>query len=303
MSNDDLVLLLEKVSETRIKSHIQQLEGVRHWQSNPEGLTRAENYILASFEKMGYQTILQPIVENEIEYHNVLVKKISNRFSERWIFIIAHFDTEIDSPGADDNASGVAVMLEIANILRNVFLDRSIMFAAVNLEENCYFGDQKDSLRGSRILVDFIKQQDWQVEAVLNLETIGIAGDEILQKAPEGIPIQFPEKGDFIFIIGSQASTKLVDTFQKVIRDNHITLPCFPIVVPGKGEVLPDSRRSDHAHFWDADIPAVMITDSANFRSPLYHTPGDKLESLNIPFTSNVCRAALGVVVELAKGT
>jgi hypothetical protein len=92
----------------------------------------------------------------------------------------------------------------------------------------------------------------------------------------------------------------LVQGFEQAIERYGLTLPCQTMVVPGAGEALPDSRRSDHASFWDEGYRAIMITDTTNFRSPHYHLPGDTMETLNIPFAGQVCRATGGLVAELA---
>jgi hypothetical protein len=77
-------------------------------------------------------------------------------------------------------------------------------------------------------------------------------------------------------------------------------LPYFPLVVPGNGEILPDTRRSDHAPFWDLGYKAIMVTDTANFRTPHYHQTSDTLDTLNLDFAVNVCRATAGLIMELA---
>ena len=80
----------------------------------------------------------------------------------------------------------------------------------------------------------------------------------------------------------------------------QIPLSYYPMVVPGNGEVLPDTRRSDHAAFWDQGYQAIMLTDTANFRNPNYHQPGDTLETLNLAFTTEVCRAGGALAIDMA---
>ena len=85
--------------------------------------------------------------------------------------------------------------------------------------------------------------------------------------------------------------------FAQAVRQHAIPLPVVPFVVPGNGELFVDTRRSDHASFWDQGYQAVMLTDTANFRSPHYHQPSDTLATLNVPFAAEVCRAVVALVV------
>ena len=132
------------------------------------------------------------------------------------------------------------------------------------------------------------------------LETIAYAGKQVVQKMPDGLPLKLPEAGDFIGLVGNEASRGLVGAMMQAIGCYRIPLLAVPLVVPGNGEILPDTRRSDHAPFWDRGYPAVMVTDTANFRSPHYHQPTDTLDTLNLPFAAEVCRAVAATVVDLA---
>ena len=104
-------------------------------------------------------------------------------------------------------------------------------------------------------------------------------------------------------MVGNEDSRRLVYGFVQAVERYQLSLPCLPIAVPGTGELLPDSRRSDHAPFWDHGYQAIMITDTTNFRSPHYHLPGDKLETLNLQFAAKVCRATGGLILEIARCT
>jgi len=101
-------------------------------------------------------------------------------------------------------------------------------------------------------------------------------------------------------VVGNQHSANLVQGFIKSIEQNEIALPYFPFVVPGNGEILPDTRRSDHAPFWDLGYKATIVTDTANFRMPYYHQVSDTLETINLEFAANVCRATAGLLINLA---
>jgi hypothetical protein len=110
-----------------------------------------------------------------------------------------------------------------------------------------------------------------------------------------------PAKGDFIALVGNEQSRELVNGFAKSIERQLLLLPYVKLVVPGNGELLPDSRRSDHAAFWDEGYRAIMVTDTTNFRNPHYHRSSDTPETLNLEFAAKVCSATAGLLAELAE--
>jgi len=296
--------LLAQVSADRIREHIRALEGVRHRVTAPEALQRAADYIHGSLRALPYEVELHPFAFDGREYHNIIATRRGAGQPGRRVLVIAHYDTVDNSPGADDNASSVAVVLELARVLRGVEFERTVQFAAVSLEERQQQEGLLDeaALFGSRALAAEAQEQGWEIEGVIVLDTIAYAGKEVVQATPDGLPIKLPEVGDFIGAIGNEASSGLVTAFMQAVSRHQIALPVLPLVVPGNGEVLPDARRSDHAPFWDRGYRAIMLTDTANFRSPHYHKPSDTLETINVPFVAEVCRAVGATVVELAGG-
>jgi hypothetical protein len=292
---------LAQISETRIRAHVAALEGVRHPLVAPEALERAADYIEAELAALGYAVETHRFPAHGREFRNLLATIPGTRQPEARVLVVAHYDTVEDSPGADDNGSGVAGLLELARVLRPLRFGRTVQLVAVNLEENQeQEGEPKLSTVGSRALAVDARALGWQIEGVLVLESIAYAGADLAQTAPAGLPLAMPERGDFLAVVANQASAGLVAAFDRAVARHGIPLPLFPLVVPGKGEALRDTRRSDHAPFWDEDYPAVMLTDTANFRNPNYHQPGDTLDTLNLAFTAEVCRAVGGVVAELA---
>ena len=291
---------LAAVSVPRIRSHIQALEGTRHPLAAPEALERAADYIRDSLRSFGYEMAEHLFADEGREYRNIIATSRGNRYPDERVIVMAHYDTVATTPGADDNASGVAVLLELAAVLAPLRFERSVLFVGVNLEENARNGDHASGLRGSRALAAHARENGWAIEGVIVLESVGFAGDGVAQTAPSGIPIKAPEVGNFIAVVGNEDSLPLVECFARAIERHRLSLPYLPVVVPGAGELLPDSRRSDHAPFWDRGYKAVMVTDTTNFRSPHYHGPSDTLETLDLEFAANVCRVAGGVVIEAA---
>jgi len=106
-----------------------------------------------------------------------------------------------------------------------------------------------------------------------------------------------PTVGNFLAVIGNQSSSSLTMAVEQAMISH---LPVVPLIVPGHGELLPDTRRSDHTPFWEAGFPAVMLTDTANFRNPHYHRPTDTIETLNLGFMAAVADGVAAAIMELA---
>ena len=301
MSGHEVNGLLALVSPDRIHAHIRLLEGVRHPVVAPQALQQAADYIHASLHSLKYKVEPHLFNEGGHEYQNIIATRHGVRHPGKRLLIVAHYDTVEDSPGADDNASGVAVLLELARVLQPVEFDHTVQFVAVNLEEQQREGSLDEAcLCGSRALASDAAEQGWDIEGVIVLETVAYAGKQHAQTTPDGLPLKLPEVGDFIGLVGNEASRGLVEAILQAIGRYRIPLPAVPFVVPGNGEMLPDTRRSDHAPFWDKGYQAVMVTDTANFRNPHYHKPTDTLDTLNLPFAAEVCRAVAATVLDLA---
>lgn len=291
--------LLKQVSVDRIREHIRVLEGVRHPVAAPEALERAADHIYSTLHSLSYD--VRPLLFSfgGREYRNIIATRVGTRKPDERLLVAAHYDTVEGSPGADDNASGVAALLEMARVLESVEFGRTVQFAAVGLEERQRQGPFDEAgLWGSRALAVEAERQNWQIAGVIVLEMIAYAGPSIVQKGPPGLPIILPEYGDFIGVIGNATSSGLVEVFVQAAKRHQPELPIVPLVVPGNGEILAETRRSDHAPFWDRGYRAIMLTDTADFRSPHYHQPTDTLDTLNLPFAAEVCRAVAGMIVD-----
>jgi Zn-dependent M28 family amino/carboxypeptidase len=285
----------------RIRDHIQALEGVRHPVTAPVFLDQTADYIVSHLTMAGYELSEQHVPSNGHLFRNVIATRNGlGRQNER-VVLLAHYDTVAGSPGADDNASGVAVLLEIATLLAPLRFERTIHFIAVTLEENEDSNDSDSGTRGSRVLAAHARENGWDIASVVVLESVAYAGKDVVQTVPPGVPVPVPETGDFVALVGNERSRELVDGFAQQIERQQIDLPYVTLVVPGNGETLPDSRRSDHAPFWDEGYRAIMVTDTTNFRNPHYHRSSDMLETLNLEFAAKVCSATAGLLIEMSR--
>lgn len=291
---------LAAVSAERIGKHIMRLEGIRHPAVAPAALQQARLYIHDTLQCLGYPVEQQRFAYQGGEFANVIATKKGILTPERRVLVVAHFDTVSVSPGADDNASGVAVLLELATVFKTLSFDKTVQFIGVDLEEN---GDESVSgtgTRGSRALAARAREENWDIEGVLVLESVAFASEAARQTVPPGLPLEVPAQGDFLAVIGNERSRGLVQGFGQAVGRYGVSLPLVSLVVPGNGELFGDTRRSDHAPFWDRDFKAVMLTDTTNFRNPHYHQPSDTLETLNLAFAAEVCKAVAGMVLDLA---
>ena len=273
------------------------LVGERHPHSAPEALARAAAYVAAQFAGFQWTTTRQSFRAWGKSYSNILaVKAPAGRpAKERQapLLIGAHYDTVMASPGADDNASALAVLLEVADQLRYTGVTRPVWLAAFCLEEQ--------GLLGSRAFALHLKQAGQPLYGAIVLECVGYVSHEAgSQGTPPGVPIAVPTVGNFLGIIGNEASRDLIAAVERSARSAAPAMPTLALAVPGRGEALPDVRRSDHAAFWDEGYPAVMLTDTANFRNPHYHLPSDTLDTLDLGFIEAVSRTVAASVVELA---
>ncbi len=276
--------------------HLRALIGERHPTASPAALRQAEDYLADQFRMFGLGVSTHPFEALGGTYRNVIgTRSVSTPSPESAapLIIAAHYDTVRGSPGADDNASALAVMLEVAHCLRGVELAREVRFIAFCLEE--------EDLLGSLAYASWLRESKQEIAGAIVLECVGYAkSEEGSQRKPSGVPIAVPSAGDFLAIVGNQASVRLAAAIEGAAKACVPDLKTVTLTVPGNGELLPDTRRSDHAAFWHYGFPAAMLTDTANFRNPHYHRPTDTLDTLNLEFMEQVAAAVTAAAIDLA---
>jgi aminopeptidase YwaD len=275
-------------------AHLRILVGERHPLSSPARLQQAERYLHDQFSEAGLAVTTHEFEALGGIYRNVIgvahPPLEQDQPAQPPLIVAAHYDTVPGSPGADDNTSALAVLLDVAHRITQTSLNRPVHFIAFCLEE--------EDLLGSRAYVTHLTETRKSVHGAIILECVGYARDEEgSQSIPPGVPIAVPTVGNFLAVIGNQSSSSLTMAVEQAMRPH---LPVVPLIVPGNGELLPDTRRSDHTPFWEAGLPAVMLTDTANFRNPHYHRPTDTIETLNLDFMAAVTDAVTAAAVELA---
>ncbi|HWQ69904.1 MAG TPA: M20/M25/M40 family metallo-hydrolase [Patescibacteria group bacterium] len=267
--------IVEAVSERGIRTHLERLVGPRDPFEGHAGMEAAADAIAEILRGFDLQ-VVEDRFRCEGRWYRNLIALHQGSSRNGQVLIIAHYDTVPNSPGADDNASGVAGLLEVAGTLARHRFAHDLLFIAFPLEE---YGNP-----GSAYYVDQAKASGAPIAGVFDLEMIGYTGPT--QTVPPGI--QAPAVGDFIGVVGNRRSERLVALFKEAAVLVAPSLPVQGLVVEGNGEHVPFVRQSDHAPFWDAGYPAVMITDTAFLRNPHYHLPTDTLDTLDLRFLRQV---------------
>lgn len=256
----------------------------------PDNLKKTESYIESFFRGAGLPTSLQTYAYRDITVANVIAQLDFCPHPSRRFILGAHYDSVAGTVGADDNASAVAVMLETARRLAalrgKVELDLSVIFVAFALEEPPVYATR---FMGSVVYATQLKSERVSIDGMLCLEMVGYT---CRQPGCQGYPfplmfMNYPKEGNFIGVIGNFAARDLTRSLDRAFRRNP-ELPVVTLTVPFNGWVMPPVRLSDHASFWDRGFKAVMITDSAFYRNPYYHTTEDTLDKLDFGFMAEL---------------
>lgn len=279
--------------QDRLRAHVSALAGERHPVSSPVALAQAAGYLADRFQHLGLALSAHAFDAHGRTFRNVVATRPGTDRAAPPLLIAAHYDTVAGSPGADDNASGLAVLLETARNLTGRPLAREVRFVGFCLEE--------ESLLGSRAYAAHLRETHQPILGMVALECVGYANTRPgSQRVPTGVPIPVPTTGDFLGVIGNNAAAPLIEALTQAASGLVPALTTVPLLVPGRGESLPDTRRSDHAAFWDRDYPALMLTDTADFRNPHYHRPTDTIETLDFIFMEQVAECLTAATLRLA---
>lgn len=251
--------------------------GPRSYQDRANLAAGAE-LIERRFASIGYTATSQPYRVGDLAVRNVMAERRGTEQPDRVIVVGAHYDSVVGSPGADDNASGVAVLLELARLHAETPFRKTVRFVAFTLEEPPFFRSRH---MGSRVYVRSLKERGEQVEAMLCLESVGYYSQE---KKSQSFPFlvfwlrwRYPTTGNFITIVSNADSQPL----QTQVRDALKARMRVPVETYTGPWWVPGVDWSDHGSFWNEGYPAVMLTDTALFRNPHYHRSTDQPETLD----------------------
>jgi Zn-dependent M28 family amino/carboxypeptidase len=240
-------------------------------------LNKAADYIEGKFRFYGCTVKRQPFNYQGNIYYNIICEIKGSKESKDGILVVgAHYDTVIDTPGADDNASGVAGLLELARLTVSKPLQKTVRFVAFTLEEPPIFMTKN---MGSYIYAKSLKEEKIRVYGMISLEMLGYYSD---RKGSQYYPFPlfrwfYPDKGNFIAFVGNISSRSFTMRVKKLFK----SASAIPVESLNAVSIIPGVNFSDHWGFWEFGFPAFMITDTAFYRNPNYHAPGDTAETLD----------------------
>ena len=254
-------------------------------------LERAAEYIETELTSCGYPVRRQSFGCYGKEVRNLIIE---NPGREKEIIVVgAHYDTVPGTPGADDNASGVAVLLELARLFQKRDSRKTLVLAALVNEEPPFYGSPN---MGSMVCAGQLKDQGAPIEVMLSLEMVGYFGRDIVQRYPlPGMKLFYPRTGDFIGVVGNFASRRPVSRIRRGIK-KFSTLRARSLTAP---EFFGGINLSDNASFWAHGFRAVMVTDTSFFRNRHYHQESDTIDTLNFDQMAEVVKGLYFTLLNL----
>jgi aminopeptidase YwaD len=285
---------MTKISRSSLEKHLQAVACLRNPFENPENLKAVEKYIQKNLEGSGYKITADPFRFEGGEFSSWIASR-EGAAEIPELIVGAHFDAVPGSPGADDNASGVAALLEIARAAAESHCPRNIHFVAFHLEEYGMAGSQAYVHKRKEVLKR--AQKNGTFQGMLSLEMIGYTSKEKgSQNMPALLRPFYPNTGDFLALVGDSGSGALLTAARTAFSQNG--LPVETLNVPLRGNLFPEVRLSDHSPFWDAGLPALLVTDTSFFRNPHYHLKNDTPGTLDTEFLTKVAEGVLNFLLK-----
>ncbi|MBD1898625.1 M28 family peptidase [Trichocoleus sp. DQ-A3] len=264
-----------------LRSHLTQIVRDRDPYFASSGHFYVQHYIREQLQQWGTVETHEFSIRGQNHQNLILNLPAATNNQKPPILIGAHYDAAPGTPGADDNATGVAALLELARIFAAEPAKYPVRLVAFDMEEYGMLGSQQYAS-------DF-KQQGQSLRLMLSLEMLGYCNSAPgSQRYPAGLERFYPNRGDYIALIGNLPSIPDLIHLSRNIR--KVGVPSEWLPVPNKGLIVSSTRLSDHSPFWDLGYKAMMVTDTAFMRNPHYHQPSDTIETLDLNFLTGVCR-------------
>lgn len=280
--------------ESNLRLHVERLAGLigPRYLQKPKTILATVGYIENQWAEMGYTSSREEFDALGDTAINLIVEQSGIRRADEILLLGAHYDTVHSTPGADDNASAVAVLLEASRLLREHTCKRTIRHVAFACEEPPYFNV---GAMGSQHHARNARLRGEKIRGMLCLEMVGYystakQSQAVPPRIPKWMHVFFPRQGDFLAAVGNMASWKLCWGFRRGFKRGARSMPLFSICLP---ETINEIRMSDNSSFWDQGYPALMLTDTSFLRNPNYHKATDTPETLDYPRMTEV---TLGVV-------
>jgi len=281
----------------RLRSHVEVLAeriGGRD-AMHPAALSETIDYLETELRAFGYRSARQEFSYGGQNFENLKAERIGAKLPGAIVCVGAHYDTAGGLPGANDNASGVAATLELARQLATLAPSRTIRFLFFANEEPPYF--QTEGM-GSYVYARHCRERHEKVVAMLSLETIGYYSDQPgSQTYPAGLPPIYPNRGDFLGFVSDLKSALLLRSALKTFRG----ATSLPAQGAAAHALIPGVGWSDHWSFWQFGYRALMVTDTAPYRYPNYHSADDTPDKLDYDRLSRAFTGIAAVVCKLAE--
>ncbi len=281
---DDLVrdveILAGEIGDRNVRAHANYLA--------------AADYIEQEFRAAGYEVRRQEFETDGHTCYNLEAERLGRNNPERILVLGAHYDSVFGTPAANDNASGVAALLAIARAMADDEPEITVRFVAFANEEPPYFQTEH---MGSLVYARAARDRGDDIIGMVSLETIGYYSNEPgSQRYPGPFKLLYPTRGNFIAFVGNVRSRHLVRDGIRAFRENA-RMPSEGAAIPA---FIPGVGWSDHWAFWEEGYPAFMVTDTAPFRYPYYHTVADTPDKLDYPRMTRVVDGLLAMTREMS---
>jgi hypothetical protein len=287
----------EIILQDALRRDIQRISteiGLRNY-SQYENLNTTKSFLEMTLAQLGYNVKQQEYKIEKKSYFNLEVQKLGTEKPNEIILVGGHYDSAFNSPGANDNGTGAAAILELARIFANKSTKRTVRFVEFTNEEPPFFWTEN---MGSLVYAKQIDPRKEKIIAMLSLETMGYFSDkEGSQKYPFPIGSFYPSQGNFIGFIGNLNSGDLVRQSISAFR-RRTKFPSEGAVLPGW---IPGVGWSDQWSFWEKGYKGIMITDTAPYRYPYYHTENDTLDKIDFDKLARVTSGLSEVISDLAE--
>lgn len=285
----------DSVLSRHLQDHVEFLAGLGERSvRRPAVLASAADYIAGQWTTQGYTVTDQCYRALQVECRNLEIGIRGHSRPDEIILAGAHYDTVKGSPGADDNASGIAGVLELGRLLRHAEPARTIRLVAFVNEEPpfFFFGEM-----GSKVYARAARRRGDDIRIMMSLEMLGYYSDEPgSQGYPPLMRYFYPDKGNFIGFVSNLRSRRELRRTVAAFRE-HSDFPVETLVSPA---FVPGVAWSDQLSFWREQYPALMVTDTAFHRNPYYHTPDDTPEKLDYGRMAQVVSGLSGALLTLA---
>ncbi len=286
----------QTVLRDNLRRHVVAVASREHNLWQPAALEAAARYIEDALAGFGYTPSAQRFTTDGVAVRNIEVEVAGGARAGEIVIVGAHYDSVQGATGANDNGSGVAAVLELARLARTTKPARTLRFVLFVNEEPPFF---KSGEMGSRVYARRARQRGENIVAMFSIETIGYYSDEPgSQHYPPPIGLFYPATGNFIAFVSNLGSRGLLHEVVASFR-RHAQFPSEGLAAPA---FIPGVDWSDHWSFWQEGYPALMVTDTAPYRYPYYHTAADTPDKVDYDRLARVVSGLRATLLDLAGG-